>query len=286
MFSAEQLQKWLAEKNEIFRANDIHPKRRPFLALMDLSKEFGTAIDLQSNLSNQVFDWFTANTKHGSHTIGSMFTGVYYFDACFWPVSIPVGAGTFLLNALDSLQTMPKGMKAQLKQDTDELWHYAFYWVDCLDFAYGTSDLREHSGLPGLAQSFLQNGEREIETTIAQISSSRPNAKAILTGRMAVEIYLKCLLIARGGWDEPRVKALGHNIEKTIDECIALSLATEFTILRPMLAIYPPVAARYTGIEEPVRKIWEAYCIAQATATLVIRILSGRDSRSQIGKKQ
>jgi hypothetical protein len=133
-----------------------------------------------------------------------------------------------------------------------------------------------------LSQSFVQNGEREIETTIAQLSSSRPNAKVILTARMAVEIYLKCLLITRAGWDESRVKALGHNIEKAMDECIALALAGEFILLRPMLTIFPPVTARYTGAEEPVRKIWEAYCIAQATAAMVVRILSGCDSRRQI----
>ena len=284
MLNDEQLKVWLIEKNESYRKKDIPPKQRPFLALSDLSKEFSISFCFGSELANSIVNWFTANTKPGSHAMGSLLTGVYYFDACFWSVHIPIGWGTFKLNALDSLETMPEEIKRQLQQNTNELWTYTLYWVDCFDFAYGLDDLRKGAGIPALGQSFLENGEREIETIIAQLSSSRPNAKAILTARMAVEIYLKSLLIIRAGWNEIKIKGLNHNIEKAMDECIALALAKEFVVLRPMLAVYPNVAARYTGTEEPVRKIWEAYCIAQATAATVVRILSGRDSRNQIGK--
>jgi hypothetical protein len=129
MLSEEQLQKWLAEKNEDYRKKDIPPKRRPFSALCDLAKEFNTPIYFGSELANKVFDWFTANTKLGSHAIGALFTGIFYFDACFWPVSIPIGYGTFKLNALAALEAMPEKMKKQLQQNKNEIWIYALYWV-------------------------------------------------------------------------------------------------------------------------------------------------------------
>ncbi len=91
MLSEEQLPKWLAQTNENYRKKNIPPKRRPFWALSDLAKQFNTQINFGSDLANKVFDWFTANTKPGSHAIGTLFTGVFYFDACFWPVSVPIG---------------------------------------------------------------------------------------------------------------------------------------------------------------------------------------------------
>ena len=283
MLSEEQLPKWLAGKNENYRKNDIPPKRRPFLALAELSREFNTSIYLNSDLANKVFGWFTANTKPGAHAIGSLFTGIFYFDACFWPVFIPIGYGTFKLDALSSLETMPKEMKAQLQQDQNEMRIYALYWIDCVDFAYGLDDLRKNQTISVLGKSFLENGEREIESVISQLSSTRPNTKAILTARMAVEIFLKSLLITKGNKNEADIKKIGHDVSDAMSQCFTLTSVKEFFVLKSMLGIFPDVSARYTGSEPPIRKVWEAYCIAQATATVVARILSGRDSRSKIG---
>jgi hypothetical protein len=138
MLNEEQFEKWLNEKNQSYRAKDIPPKQRPFLALSDLSNEFKITIFFGSKLANQVFEWFEKMTQAGSHAIGTLFTGVYFFDACFWPVSIPVGYGMMKVNALDALETMPKILKEQLQNNVDELWSYTLYFVDCFDFTLGS----------------------------------------------------------------------------------------------------------------------------------------------------
>jgi len=282
MISEEQLIKWLAQKNENYRQNDIPPKRRPFLALSDLSKEFRISLSFDSKLAKGIFNWFTANTQPGSHAMGSLFTGVFYFDACFWPVFIPIGYGRFKLNALASLETMPEQMKSQLQQNQKEIEIYCCYWIDCVDFAYGLDDLRKDQKIPILGKSFLENGEREIESVISQLSFERPNSKAILSARMAVEIFLKSLLVVKGNKNEADLRGIGHDISEAMNQCFTLTSAKEFAALKSMLGIFPDVSARYTGNEFPMRTVWEAYCIAQATATMVVRILSGRDSRPKI----
>lgn len=282
MLSQTELESWLQRTNKRFRADNVHPRSRGFLALIELSKEFQISTSLGSELSNKIFKWFETNTQEGSHAIGALFTGVYYYDACFWPVFISIGYGTFRLNPFAALETMPASIKAHLQKD--ESPGYVLYWIDCVDFAYGSEALSQNKSLSLDGQLFLENGQREIEAAISQLSTSRPNAKAILSARMAVEIYLKSLLIIKGGKTEQDVKKISHRITDALDQCIALTSAREFTIVKPKLTIFPDISARYTGGEEPIEKAWDAYCIAQFIATTVVRILSGQDSRSQIGE--
>ena len=268
----------------LFRSRTLPLSRPSFRGqVTDLSNEFKITIYFGSKLANQVFEWFEKMTQAGSHAIGTLFTGVYFFDACFWPVSIPVGYGMMKMNALDALETMPKILKEQLQNDVDELWSYALYFVDCFDFTLGSEDIHGDVNILALGKTFLENGEREIRGIVSQLLSARPNSKAILNARMAVEIYLKSLLIIKSGKSEQDLKnEFGHNLTKAINACYTLTSAKEFDVLCPMLNIFPDVAARYTGSEEPIWKVWEAYSIAQAIAAMVVRILSGRDTRPQL----
>jgi hypothetical protein len=282
MLTNQQLNDWLERANERYRQRDLPPRQRPFRAISDLSKEFKISIDFGSDVAGKIFDWFTNHTQAGSHAIGSLFTGAYYFDACFWPVSIQVGFGTFVPKALDALETMPKMLKNQLCADRSEVRNYTSYWADCVDYAYGSDALQTRRSLSSYAAGLLQGGQGEIEGTVAQLCSARPNPKAIMSARMAAEIHLKLLLVAKGGKDAAFLRSIGHDLQKTIDACLSVAAVKEFAIIRPMLAIFPDVSARYVGTEKPMREIWEAYCIAQATAATVMRVLSGDDRRLQI----
>ena len=94
---------WLVAANERFRQLNIPPKRRPFEALRELSVSQRLSIGLNSPAAEKVFKWFLAHTQPGSHAIGALFTGVFYYDACFWPVTVPVFYGRVQLNAFDAL---------------------------------------------------------------------------------------------------------------------------------------------------------------------------------------
>jgi hypothetical protein len=165
--------------------------------MRDLSRAHRLAILFPSATADKIFEWFKKSTQEGSHVMGSLFTGIYYFDASFWPVYVPIGYGVVRLDSIAALETMPQNLKDQLCGDRAELWNYVLFWADCVDLGYGGDDLRKIAGVSTEARTFLENGRREIDAAISQLSSSHPNPKAIMSARLAAEIFFKALLIER-----------------------------------------------------------------------------------------
>ena len=276
-----ELSNCLQRLNERYRAEDIPPMRRPWLALSELSNNYGVKISVPSPGAKLIFEWFQQNTKCVSHNIGPLFKGVYFFDASFYPVIIPFFVGTVSLDPMNSLE-MPDVLKHQLRLDATEWSIYMAYWVDCLDFAVGSHSKEYLSSLPPLGRAFLDNGVKELQAVISQLLETRPNTRAIIPARMAVEIYLKSVLIIKAQKDEQYLKRrIGHDIAKAMTECWSVAPVKEFEVLRPMLSVFPDVQSRYTGKEATLRDNWQAYCIAQIVASTVIRLLTGIDNRKK-----
>jgi hypothetical protein len=275
-------EEWLSRANERYKRDRIPPKQRPFLALLEYTREKNAIIGFSSPVALRVFDWFKKRTAPEAHQIGSMFTGSYFFDEYFWPVSIPIGYGRFKLDALASLETMPDALKKDLLQNKDELWVYTLYCADCADYAYGYDDIRKLGTLPPLALSFLENADKELRGAISQLNSPRPNSKAVLAARMATEIFLKAFLIAKRGLTETELKKLRHDIPKITRACIEVSPVKEFEIIESLAHVFPPVEERYVGQEKKLNEVWEALCLSQMSAATVIRHFTDRDLRSQV----
>jgi hypothetical protein len=149
---------WLKKINEKLRREDVHRDSRTFIAIKEFAKEFNYPfLDLTSDEARTIFNWFSENTKPGSHAIGSMYKGVYYFDSCFWSVNIPLGYGQqFCVNALDSLQ-MPDNLKQQLESDSRESWKFMSIWIDCCDYACGFDDILKLKSFNELASNFIRS---------------------------------------------------------------------------------------------------------------------------------
>ncbi len=277
-----QLYEWLEAANQRYRRREIPPKQRPFLALADLARERALIVLFPSPTAEKIFGWFKENTQEGSHAIGSLFTGIYFFDASLWPVYVHIGYGRFPLDSLDALETMLSKIRDQLAASKPDFWNYTLFWADCVDLAYGSDDLHKSAQLSPEARAFLDNGRREIEATVAQLASPPPNPKAMMSSRLAIEIYLKAFLIAKGLEDTQTVRRFNHRLVDLLDACSKAGLDKELAPLRPMLSIFPVVSARYTGPEQPVRVIWTAYCIAQSAAAIIVRALSGRNLQAQV----
>ena len=214
--------------------------------------------------------------------MGSLFTGSYFFDACFWPVSIPIGWGQFKLDALAALETMPDTLKCELKNNVDEFWVYVLYWADCLDYAYGFDDICKIALLPSLAVTFLKNADKELISAVSQVNSQRPNPKAILTARMATEIFLKALLVGKRGFSEQELKALGHDVAEVAYAANEACQTKELEIIKNLAHVFPPMAHRYTGPEYSLQSVWEGLSLAQMAAATVVRQFSDHDVRPQI----
>jgi hypothetical protein len=285
MIDPNVTESWLGAANARYREKEIPPRHRPFKALSDFTREFNCSIDMASPTAKIIFEWFAAHSQPGSHAVGAMFTGAFYFDACFWPLYIPIGYGTFTLNALDCLETMPQPLKEQINQSQGDLWRLALYWADCCDYAYGIDDMGKEGKLSSKALTFVQNGDRELVGAIAQLVTPKPNTKAILALRMASEIFMKALLIQEKNLTEQQLRKLSHKIEDIAGECFAATGVREFEAVANAAGIFPGVSERYEGDEWKLSEVWKAICVAQIAATAVARQYTDRDMRPYIFKK-
>lgn len=274
---------WLAKINIDFRNANIDVKQRPFLALDRYCKDFGAmSVSFDSPVANKIFDWFRENTKPDAHHIGPMFTGVYYYDSCFWPVDIPIGYGHLCLEAPDCLRGMSDKLKADLMAVPPDAWSYASFWVDCLDYAYGFDDMTKLNRDPAFALSLLENADRQLRAAVVQLCERRPNSTAALSAMMAVEMYLKAFLVYRANYTEGQVKKFNHRLADLIKECRKLSPAHDILKIEPDLTVFPTIDERYTGDEIPNHRLWDAYRIAQYSAASLVRGFTDRDTRPQL----
>ena len=124
MISESELEKL----NEELRKEDIEPRARPWEAIKRISARNNRPIIFPSAETGFIFKWFEANTKPGSHTVGLLHQGAYYYDSAFWSVSIPIIYGSVQLNALDALHEMPQKIKSSLFENRKAIWEYVIFF--------------------------------------------------------------------------------------------------------------------------------------------------------------
>src|ERR1700754_1690547 len=278
----EVTDEWLESINHKFSREGIPPIQRPFLALIEWSKTIGP-IDLPSARATKIFDWFTRNTKPGSLDVGPIFTASFYFDACFWPVNIPLLYGfNFELHLLDYLISMPQQIKSRLRSDKNTQTQYAELFVHSFDYAYGFDELTRIYKLQPFCRELLLSGDREIRATVTLLHEQKPNTKAIESARMATEMFLKVFLASKAQLDSKGAKKIGHDLEHAIQKCLKTENNSDLQMLLSQLPCFPDINERYRASEKKLGELWAAYSAAQFTAATVPRSLSARYSRAMI----
>lgn len=278
-----ELKSWLAERNSEYRREDVPPKARPFKALADLSIKLRTSIYLGSDLANTVFIWFEENSKADAHFIGALFEGAYFYDATFWRLVIPVFYGTVKLNGLDLARDMPDAIKESLKRDVKEFWEFASCVADTTDYAVGFEEIHARKGESELLLQLLRNADAQLRSCTAGLLAQRPNRSVIQAGRLATEIFMKAILCKKGNASAASIKKLGHDLGKILNAAFTATKSQDLKRLEPYLSVYPEIGNRYTGTEEEPRFLWHCYRVALAVGSTVIRLLTGRDTRPQLG---
>jgi hypothetical protein len=277
---------WLRAINEKFRREDVPPKARPILAILEYSKQFNCSWlspSYPSDIDNTIANWFYENTKPGSHKIGSLYKGAFYFDSCFWQIDIPIGFSCCRINAFDSLTSMPDNFKIEIQSKHQILSEFISIWLDCVDYAYGYDDILHLNKFNQLAINFVKSAHKELQATVSLLLEESPQAKSIETSRMAIEMYLKAILIIKNGWnDETQVKKIGHNLVEAVQQCITVTNNQDLEIIREQLNFFPPINERYKAKDWKTSELWFGYGIAQFIATTFTRMFSDRDSRNQI----
>lgn len=273
---------WLKKLNKEFRDAGIGQCRRPWDAIRRYSQEFNVPLDLTSDLAKKIFEWFEANSKPGVHQFGSLYDSIYFYDSQFWQVSIPLIYGSVKLNALDSLSQMSDLIKEELMSDQKQAWDYVFYWADCVDYGLGVHDLKKTSSLDANGIQFLMSGDQELRAAVSILSQSRPDSRAILTCRMAVEIFFKAYIALKQGLTTKQAKSISHNLNKGLDQFIEVSGYTNWEVVRNKLSVFPEIHDRYKEQDVTLETLWDGFALAQSIGALIIREHTDRNTLKQV----
>lgn len=257
-------------------------RRRPWEALRRYSKEFNTSVGLSSDEAKTIFKWFEAHSKLGVHQLGSLYEAVYFYDSQFWIVSIPVIAGTVQLNSLDCLYEMPDGIKQEMLTDRRQAWNYAIYWADCVDYRMGIDDLRKTQGLNEFGAQLLLSADQELRASTAILSQHRPDPRAILNCRMALEMFFKSYIALKNGLSENQATAIGHNLNKGLDKFIEGSGLNHWEKTKYPLSVFPEIHERYKKQDINFQRLWDGYSLAHSVGTVIIREFTNRNTIKQV----
>ncbi len=146
---------WLEELNRLLSEKQVPHSARPFEAITELSRVWNCEVNFNSPQVKSIFSWFESHSPKGSHAVGSLFTGTYYFDAYFWRVSIPLAYGIVPLNPLDSIEGASDSVKTQIQTNKERFTDYLFLWVDTMDYGFGIDDVPHMAKLSIFAHAFF-----------------------------------------------------------------------------------------------------------------------------------
>lgn len=273
---------WVANLNKEFRDAGIDPRRRPWEAIRRYSEEFNTAVDISSDVAKTIFKWFEEHSKPGMHQVGSQYEAVYFYDSQFWVVSIPIMYGTVQLNALDCLHEMPDGIKQEMIADHREAWEYVIYWADCLDYGMSIDDLRKTQGLDEFGYQLLMSADQELRAATSILSQHRPDPRAILNCRMALEIFFKSYVALKNGLTQNEAKAIGHNLNKGLDRFIEVSGLNDWERTRQLLSVFPEIHERYKEQDITFQRLWDGYSLAHSVGAVIVREFTDRNTLQQV----
>lgn len=274
-FDECQLSDWLSKKNLEYRAKNIIHKQRPFLALSELTAKNNISIPFNHPISAFVFEWFKKNSPSGAHQVGSIYTGVLYFDSAFWPVEVPVIFGKVTLSPSDTLQNMPAQIKQELLNSSSGMEQYTEHWLNCMDYGYGST---ESSFSNSKATALFKSAQAELSGGNSLLLNTRPNPKAILSYRLAVEVFFKTILVEQRNFTEKQIKDLNHDLAAAHSECTRVFNTVNFSRIAHDLQVFPPfVSARYEPPSWDQEDLWVACKVAQCIAAETTRLHSTRN---------
>lgn len=282
MLNPAELLTWLGDANCRYGAQGIPHKKRPFQAMSDFTREHNCSLSMDDPLTKRIFDWFYEHSPPGAYQIGSVYTGVHYYDTAFWPIHVPLIYGQVSVNEIDCLGTMPVQIKKVLESNRQDIWTYVVHWINCMDYGYGRMDLGGTSRLQPRASKFLGAAHSELVGANAQLLELRPNVKAILGMRMATEIFLKAVLVQESNLSDSQLMKISHKLEDAANACAVATSEKVFEEIGKRASLYPPVSARYDDTEWSNTSVWQAATLTQLTGATVTRLYTDRDMRASI----
>jgi hypothetical protein len=177
---------------------------------------------------------------------------------------------------------MPETLKTELASTPKSAWDYVMFWADCLDYGMGISELSKGSNLDPFGYQLLKAADQELRSAVSQLKERRPDSRAVLTCRMATEIFLKSYIALKEGLTEKQAKDLNHDLRKPFDRFVEISGYADWANLKGRLDVFPAVHERYNEQSHPLTKVWDGFAFAQSIGAVIVREQTGRNTLAKI----
>lgn len=288
MTSRQVLQEWLILTNKRYKEEGIEHGARPWKALSEYSAEFHHSIAMgRSGPGEFIFDWFKQRSKKGSHEIGSLYESAFCYDGTFWELRIPIGFGSFCLSLPACLGETPEVIKYELSREVGVNTVFSRklleHWSNCIDYAYGVRDLIDGEVFTDLALVRLKSADQEMRAANHLLLNDSSNSTCARSYRFVVEKLLKAV-----GWhagvfvSRKSEKVFSHGLKGLAEECAQKTGARFFAGVPEVASLFPSLDSRYEESRKDSGSLWQVVFLAQSIAACIVRLYSGRDSRSQI----
>jgi HEPN domain-containing protein len=216
---------------------------------------------------------------------GPKFTAVFFFENVFWRVVIPIVYGTPSVDIMRSLVAMPANLQQHLLQNARSREDFKAHWADCIDYDQGRNCfMMQPPNDP--ATDLVTSADRDLLSTIADLSQHEPNSNAMHNARLSTEKALKAFLCFRHGFSVEMVKKqFQHDLEGLAGEVVARDPQSELAQLQPEVRGFAPYSDRYANKEYSRPELWAAYRRAQFAASSLMRVLTLYNQRSAMGSQ-
>ena len=267
----------LEQINKQLQREGVPHHQRPLRAISILSRELGFRLDIQTDSEKEVYQWFKERIKPGASEIGSLFRSVFFYDDAFWPVNVPIVYGRIKANPMISLTDVPEAIKERLNRHAGA--KYAIFWVHCMDYGLGFHDLTygsNSSQLDSFGLELLKSADEELRSAVSLLIEYPPNPRALLTCRMATEMFMKSYIALKVGLTKKDAKSIGHDLEKAFESFCDTAGLTNHRNLKSKLSVFSEVNDRYNPQTAPPKALWEGFRVTQPLAAFIIREFTKR----------
>lgn len=193
---------------------------------------------------------------------------------CIYLANVYLSYGSFSIDPLKCIEISSAELNLIYKQDKMLVGSAIYSVLDLWDFAYGIDDLKERSKA---ADQLWHNAKSSIHSTASLLSDSCNINAALQSICLSVELSLKgCLAFL--DIPECRLRKLGHDNVKLVDELISLRPSSSDNLLRNMASTFPDyVKTRYQAHELSRIQLMKLFVKSQFIAAEALRRVSERN---------
>lgn len=272
---------WLKKINQELSAAGVEHKRRPVEAILRYSLLFKN-IPISDEVSKEIYDWFQAHIKQGVLQIECRNESIYFFDAEFWVIYIPIHYGSINIDILSCLRDMPTTIKNEIIASSAIALEYKNFWDDCYVYEMGLGEIISNKKFNKFGIQTLEAADQHLKTAVKLLKDKSSDSQSAQTCTLAFEIFLKAYLVIKYDFTEEKLISLNHHLKKIFKEILKLSNNKNWLPIESKIKLFPKTTERYKKQILSKKEIWELFLASQTVGAIIVRELMENKELEQV----